>query len=47
MKLFVAFTLACFVAAALLQRRDLKDSVRVLFGLVLLASIGYFFFNQI
>ena len=47
MKLFIAFILICFVAAALLRRRDLKASVYMLCALALLVSIGYFFFNQI
>jgi hypothetical protein len=47
MKFFMVFTLACFVSAILLRKRDLRTSVRVAFGMALLVSIGYFFFNQI
>jgi hypothetical protein len=47
MKLFIAFILLCFITALLLRKRDLTTNVWVLFGLSLLVSIGYFFFNQI
>jgi hypothetical protein len=47
MKIFIAFIMICFVTATLLRKRDLRTSAFLLFGLVLLVSIGYFFFNQI
>jgi hypothetical protein len=47
MKVLIAFLLICFVGATLLHKRTLKTSAFLLVGLVLLVSIGYFFFNQI
>ena len=47
MKLFMVFILICFVAGILLQKRDYKTSSVIMFGLALLVSVGYFFFNQI
>jgi len=47
MKLFMGFALACFIGATLLRKHDLKTSVWMLSGLVLFASIGYYFFRQI
>jgi hypothetical protein len=47
MKIFLAFMFACFISAVLLRQRSLKLSMCVAFGLTMLLSIGYFFFNQI
>ena len=47
MKLFLLFTLSCFIAGILLQKRGNKTRMSLMFGLALLVSIGYFFFNQI
>jgi hypothetical protein len=47
MKLFLLFTLSSFVAGILLQKRDYKIRLSLMFGLALLVSVGYFFFNQI
>jgi uncharacterized membrane protein YfcA len=47
MKLFLLFILCCFVAGILLQKRGYKTRLSMMFGLALLVSVGYFFFNQI
>jgi hypothetical protein len=47
MKLLLGFVLFCFVAATLLRKRDFGVSMWMVFGLALLLSIGYYFFNQI
>jgi hypothetical protein len=47
MKLFLLFILSSFVAGILLQKRDSKVRLSLMFGLALLVSVGYFFFNQI
>ena len=47
MKLFMGFVLICFVAGILLQKRNYKIQLSTMFGLALLVSVGYFFFNQI
>ncbi len=47
MKLFMLFVLICFTAGAVLRKRDYKTSLGLMFGLALLVSIGYFFFNQV
>jgi hypothetical protein len=47
MKLFLLFILGSFVAGILLQKRDYKTCLSLMFGLALLVSVGYFFFNQI
>ena len=47
MKLFVLFTLICFVAGILLRKRGYKTQLSLMFVLALLISIGYFFFNQV
>lgn len=47
MKLFLLFILCCFVAGMLLQKRGNKTHLGIMFGLALLVSVGYFFFNQI
>ncbi len=47
MKLFLLFILSSFVAGILLQKRDYKIHLSLMFGLALLVSVGYFFFNQI
>jgi hypothetical protein len=47
MKLFLLFILSSFVAGILLQKREYKTRLSLMFGLALLVSVGYFFFNQI
>jgi uncharacterized membrane protein YfcA len=47
MKLFMGFVLICFIAGILLQKHDNKTQLSFMFGLALLVSIGYLFFNQI
>jgi hypothetical protein len=47
MKLFLLFILSSFVASILLQKREYKTRLSLMFGLALLVSVGYFFFNQI
>jgi hypothetical protein len=45
--LFLLFILGSFVAGILLQKHDYKTRLSLMFGLALLVSVGYFFFNQI
>jgi hypothetical protein len=47
MKLFLAYLFFCFIAGILLRQRTLHTRMWVLFGVCILVSIGYFFFNQI
>ena len=47
MKLFLMFMISCFVAGILLQKRGYTTRLVLLFGIALLVSVGYFFFNQI
>jgi len=47
MKLFLAYLLFCFIAGILLRKQALHIRMWVLFGVCVLITIGYFFFNQI
>jgi hypothetical protein len=47
MKLFLAYILFCFIAGILLRKKPLNNRMWILFGICILVSIGYLFFNQI
>jgi hypothetical protein len=47
MKLFLAYMLFCSIVGVLMRRQALHMRMWVLFGVCILITIGYFFFNQI
>jgi hypothetical protein len=47
MNLFLAYMLFCFVAGILMRKQPPHMRMWLLFGVCILVTIGYFFFNQI